>query len=178
MLNNKRKFNLRKIVMKNKASIKKALYAGSFDPFTNGHLDIVKRSLKVFDELHIVVAISPTKNPLFSDDDRVDVLKAIFKDYDNIFVHSWDGLTVDFATKHEVTHMVRGLRPTGDFEGEFQMASMNNTLASKVESVFFMTGEEHFFISSSLVREVFGHGGDISKFVPKEVLSFLNGKKK
>ncbi len=164
--------------MENKVSIRRALYAGSFDPFTNGHLDIVKRSLKVFDELYIVVAISPTKNPLFSDDDRLSLLKEIFKDYDNISVYSWSGLTVDFAIKHEVTHMVRGLRPTGDFEGEFQMASMNNTLASKVESVFFMTGEEHFFISSSLVREVFGHGGDISKFVPKEVLSFLNGKKK
>ena len=163
--------------MENKHTAKRALYAGSFDPFTNGHLDIVKRSLKVFEELYIVVAISPTKNPLFSDNDRLDVLRSIFKDDKNVFVHSWSGLTVDFATKHNVTHMVRGLRPTGDFEGEFQMASMNSTLSPKVESVFFMTGEEHFFISSSLVREVFGHGGDISKFVPKEVLSFLENKK-
>ena len=163
--------------MESKISIKRALYAGSFDPFTNGHLDIVKRSLKVFDELYLVVAISPSKNPLFSNDDRVKILEKIFKDYDNVHIYCWSGLTVDFAKKHNVTHMVRGLRPTGDFEGEFQMASMNNTLSPKVESVFFMTGEEHFFISSSLVREVFGHNGDISKFVPKEVLSFLDNKK-
>ena len=160
--------------MTDERNIKKALYAGSFDPFTNGHLDIVERSLKVFDELHLVVASSPSKNPMFSDKERTDILEEIFGNNNSIFVHNWGGLTVEFAEKNDIGHMVRGLRPTGDFEGEFQMASMNNTLSPKIESVFFMTGEEHFFVSSSLVKEVFGHGGDISNFVPPIVLKYLN----
>ena len=153
--------------------MRRALYAGSFDPFTCGHLDIVERSLKVFDELYLVVATSSSKNPMFSNKERVSILEEIFRKDERIFIRDWNGLTVDFAKDNNIGHMVRGLRPTGDFEGEFQMASMNNYLAPKIESVFFMTGEEHFFVSSSLVKEVFGHGGDISNFVPSEVLKHL-----
>lgn len=159
--------------MSDEKHTRKALYAGSFDPFTCGHLDIVERSLKVFDELYLVVATSGSKNPMFSNEERVNILKEIFRKDQRIFIHDWKGLTVDFAKENKIGHMVRGLRPTGDFEGEFQMASMNNYLAPKIESVFFMTGEEHFFVSSSLVKEVFGHGGDISNFVPPEVLKHL-----
>ena len=148
---------------------KTALYAGSFDPFTNGHLDIVKRALGIFDKLYIVIAVSPSKKPFLEKDERKDLLSELFKDEPKIQVVTWDGLLVDFAKKRGVHSIVRGLRPTGDFEIEFQMASMNRKLNPECETVFFATGEKLYYISSSLVKEVFNHGGDISDFVPKIV---------
>lgn len=148
---------------------KTALYAGSFDPFTNGHLDIVKRALGIFDKLYIVIAVSPSKKPFLEKDERKDLLSELFKDEPKIQVVTWDGLLVDFAKKRGVHSIVRGLRPTGDFEIEFQMASMNRKLNPDCETVFFATGEKLYYISSSLVKEVFNHGGDISDFVPKIV---------
>lgn len=146
---------------------KTALYAGSFDPFTNGHLDIVKRALSIFDKLYIVIAISPSKKPFIDKDKRKELLSELFKDEKKVVVDTWDGLIVDYAKKNKVNSIVRGLRPTGDFEMEFQMASMNRKLNPDCETVFFATGEKLYYISSSLVKEVFTHGGDISEFVPK-----------
>jgi pantetheine-phosphate adenylyltransferase len=159
------------------AKSKKALYAGSFDPFTNGHADILERSLKVFDEVIILVAFSPNKTPFISVEDRVKLIQEIYKGNPQVKVDSWSGLTVDYAKEKGIHFMVRGLRPSGDFEGEFQMATMNHHLNSEVESVFFMTGKENFFVSSSLIKEISGHGADISDFVPKEVLEYLKSKK-
>jgi len=147
-------------------SHKKALYAGTFDPFTSGHYDIVVRALEIFDEVTIVLAKSPLKSPLFSLDDREQMINELFSDNPNVQVQHWGGLIVDFAKKHGVGTIVRGLRPTGDFEIEFQMASMNKNLYSGIETIFLMTGSKYYFISSSLVKEVYQHGGDISKFVP------------
>lgn len=158
-------------------SEKTALYAGSFDPFTNGHLDIVKRALKIFDELTIVVAISPSKKPFLEKEIRVSLLEEIFKDEPRVKIDSWDGLLVDYAKNNNINSVVRGLRPTGDFEIEFQMASMNRKLVKDIETVFLMTGENLYYISSSLVKEVFSHGGDVKDFVPKEIHEELKKKR-
>jgi pantetheine-phosphate adenylyltransferase len=156
---------------------KTALYAGSFDPFTNGHLDIVKRALSIFDKLVIVIAVSPTKKAFIDKDKKKELIEKIFETEARVKVDSWDGLLVDYAKDHNITSIVRGLRPTGDFEFEFQMASMNRKLNSNLETVFFATGENLYYISSSLVKEVFNHGGDISKFVPSVINDELNKRK-
>lgn len=157
-------------------SKKTALYAGSFDPFTNGHLDIVNRALKIFDELTILIAVSPSKKPFIEKEVRVDLLNEIFKDEPRVKIDSWDGLLVDYAKNNNIHSVVRGLRPTGDFEIEFQMASMNRKLVKDIETVFLMTGENLYYISSSLVKEVFSHGGDVENFVPPEVYAQLKKK--
>ncbi len=156
--------------------LKKALYAGTFDPFTNGHLDIVNRSLKVFDEITIVIAVPPNKSPLFSKDQRVEMLNELFKENSNVKIDTWDGLIVDYAKKNKIPSIVRGLRPTGDFEIEFQMASMNQSLHAGIETFFLMTSGEHYFVSSTLIREILKHSGDISPFVPKEIFNHINKK--
>ena len=156
---------------------KTALYAGSFDPFTKGHLDIVKRALSIFDEVNIVIAVSPAKSSLISREDRKALIEKIFESEDRVKVDVWDELIVDYAKKNNIKSIVRGLRPTGDFEMEFQMASMNRKLNSDTDTVFLMTGENLYYISSSLVKEVFRHGGDISTFVPAEINEFLKSKR-
>jgi len=143
-----------------------ALYAGTFDPFTNGHLDIVRRAVNLFDELTILVAVSPTKKPILSTERRMALLREILKDEPKVRVAQWDGLVVEYARRNGMGHIVRGLRPTGDFEVEFQMASMNRKINPQLDTVFLMTSEKLFYISSSLVKEVWQHGGDISMFVP------------
>ncbi len=156
---------------------KTALYAGSFDPFTNGHLDIVKRALKMFDEIVVLVAVSPSKRNFLNKEERIKLLERLFADEPRVRVDSWDGLIVDYVSKNDISAIVRGLRPTGDFEIEFQMASMNRKLNSNAETVFFMTGENLYYISSSLVKEIFQHGGDIQNFVPSVVFDELKKKK-
>jgi pantetheine-phosphate adenylyltransferase len=156
---------------------KSALYAGSFDPFTNGHLDIVRRALSIFDELVIVIAVSPSKKSFIEKDKKKELIEKIFADEKRVRVDTWDGLLVDYAQINNITSIVRGLRPTGDFEFEFQMASMNRKLNNNLETVFFATGENLYYISSSLVKEVYTHGGDISKFVPPEIFDELNKRK-
>jgi pantetheine-phosphate adenylyltransferase len=158
-------------------SLKKALYAGSFDPFTNGHLDIVNRALKIFDELTIVIAISPSKKSFFDQETKIKLLKKIFRNEPRVKIDFWGGLLVDYAKKNQIKSVVRGLRPTGDFEIEFQMASMNRKLVSEIETIFLMTGENLYYISSSLVKEVYGHGGDIKEFVPLEIYEELMARK-
>ena len=152
---------------------KHAIYAGTFDPFTCGHEDIVNRAVNIFDEVTIVVAKSPEKKPLFSKEDRITMLTEVFKDNKQVRVDSWDGLIVDYAKNNNIGSIVRGLRPTGDFEIEFQMASMNKNLYSQLETVFLMTGSKFYFVSSSLVKEIFAHNGDISPYVPKIILERL-----
>jgi pantetheine-phosphate adenylyltransferase len=153
--------------------MKKAVYAGTFDPFTNGHLDIVQRALKVFDEIIILIAVSPNKKPLMSTETRLEVLKNLFKDELRVKVESWSGLTVEYARKNQIGSIIRGLRPTGDFEVEFQMASMNRRINPDCDTVFFTTSEKLYYISSTLVKEVFYHNGDITGFVPKVVYEEL-----
>ena len=153
--------------------MRKAVYAGTFDPFTNGHLDIVQRALKIFDEVTILVAVSPSKKPFLGQDKRVELLQSLFKDEKKVKVDSWDGLIVEYARKNKISSIVRGLRPTGDFEIEFQMASMNRKINQECDTVFLMTSEKLYYISSSLVKEVFNHGGDVSPFVPPIILDEL-----
>ncbi|PIP90000.1 MAG: pantetheine-phosphate adenylyltransferase [Bdellovibrionales bacterium CG12_big_fil_rev_8_21_14_0_65_38_15] len=155
---------------------RKAIYAGTFDPFTNGHANILKRALDLFDEVVVLIAVSPTKKPLFSMDERLAMISELYKSEKKITVDSWDGLIVDYAKKHSIGNIVRGLRPTGDFEIEFQMASMNQKLYPEIETVFLMTGPEHYYVSSSLVKEIHNYGRDISQFVPKEILKHLPKK--
>lgn len=157
---------------------KRALYAGTFDPFTNGHLDIVQRALKIFDELVILVAVSPTKHPFMSTDMRVSVLRQLFGHEPKVRVDSWSGLVVEYARQNKIGSIVRGLRPTGDFEIEFQMASMNRKINPECDTVFLMTSEKLYYISSSLVKEVYTHDGDISSFVPPLVHEELKKLKK
>ncbi len=157
---------------------KRALYAGTFDPFTNGHLDIVQRALKLFDELIVVVAVSPTKTPFMSTATRVKVLKKLFAHEPKIKVESWSGLIVEYARQNKINSIIRGLRPTGDFEIEFQMASMNRKINPDCDTVFLMTSEKLYYISSSLVKEVFIHDGDITSFVPPLVQEELKKIKK
>lgn len=146
--------------------LKRALYAGTFDPFTNGHLDIVERAIKIFDEVVILVAVSPTKKPFMSTEARVGVLKQLFSHEPKVSVDSWSGLIVEYARQKDIGSIVRGLRPTGDFEIEFQMASMNRKINAICDTVFLMTSEKLYYISSSLVKEVYNHDGDITPFVP------------
>ena len=158
-------------------SHKKALYAGSFDPFTAGHYDIVQRALNIVDELTIVLAKSPVKKPMFSVEDREQMLKELFADNAQVKVERWGGLIVDFAREQGIGTIVRGLRPTGDFEIEFQMAAMNKKLYSDIETMFLMTGSKYYFISSSLVKEIYEHDGDISEFVPPLIFEKLQNKR-
>lgn len=159
-------------------SKKRALYAGTFDPFTNGHHDIVTRALGVFDEITILIAVSPSKSPVFNKDERIQMLNELFQDEPRVVVDSWDGLVVDYAAEKKIGNLIRGLRPTGDFDSEFQMASMNSQLNSKVETYFLMTTGKHYFISSTLVREIYSHGKDVTPFVPSIVGDYLKKKSK
>lgn len=153
--------------------IKKAVYAGTFDPFTNGHDDILRRSLSLFEEVTVLVAVSPSKKPLFSAEERVAMLKDHFKNEPQVKVDSWAGLLVDYAKNNNIGVLIRGLRPTGDFEFEFQMASMNNKLYPELETVFLVTEGQNYYISSSLVKEIYNHGRDVSEFVPEAILDRL-----
>ncbi len=156
---------------------KSAVYAGSFDPFTNGHMDIVKRALSIFDEVVILLAVSPSKKSHWDVDKKKEVLEKVFEGDNRVVIDTWAGLLVDYAKEKKIDSIVRGLRPTGDFEFEFQMASMNRKLCPEIETIFLMTGENHYYVSSSLVKEVFNHGGDIKDFVPKAVYDELIKKR-
>lgn len=157
--------------------MKKAIYPGTFDPFTRGHEDILQRALKVFDEITVLVAVSPSKKALFSQKERVQMIEKCFGGDKRIKVDAWDGLVVEYAKKHDIKAIVRGLRPTGDFEMEFQMASMNSHLNNDIDTFWLPTGGKHYFVSSTLVKELYKHGRDISEFIPGTVLEYLKKKK-
>ncbi len=153
-----------------------ALYPGSFDPVTNGHEDIVRRSLKFVDRLVVAVARNGSKTPLFSVDERVRLLEVVFAGEPKISVCSFEGLLADFARAEGADLVVRGLRAVSDFEFEFQMALMNRQLSPELETVFLMPDQHLTYLSSSIVREIAGFGGDVSAFVHPEVLKALVAK--
>jgi pantetheine-phosphate adenylyltransferase len=155
-----------------------AIYPGSFDPLTNGHLAIIQRGLKVFDRLVVAVANNPEKRPLFSATERTELIQAAVGDDPRIEVDSFDALLVDYARRKGVNTVLRGLRAVSDFEYEFQIANMNRHLHPDLETVFVMTGEDYFFVSARIVREVATFGGDVSAFVPANVLEALRRKLK
>ncbi|WP_260260104.1 pantetheine-phosphate adenylyltransferase [Vibrio intestinalis] len=152
------------------------LYPGTFDPVTNGHLDIIHRAAKMFDNLTVAVAANPSKNTMFSLDERVEILRDTLADLPNVKVEGFSGLLVDFAKQQQANLLVRGLRTTMDFEYEFGLTSMYRKLLPDLESVFLTPGEEFAFLSSTIVREVAIHGGDISQFVPQAVAERIHNK--
>ena len=154
-----------------------AVYPGSFDPITNGHVDIVSRATTVFDRVIIGVLANPRKSPLLPVEERIRIIGAVLAEtgaaVDRIEVTAFDGLTVDFCRTHGATAIVRGLRAISDFESEMQLAHNNRVLAPEVDTVFFMTAVEHGYVSSSLVKEIASFGGDVSGMVPGTVARAL-----
>lgn len=156
-----------------RAEYTKAIYPGTFDPLTNGHLDIITRSVRMFDQLIIAIARSPSKNPLFTLEERVELTRAATAHLPRIEVVGFSELMVHFAQKQGANVLIRGLRAISDFEYELQLASMNRHLMADLESIFLMPSEKWSFVSSSLVKEVARHGGDISSFLPPVVCQAL-----
>jgi pantetheine-phosphate adenylyltransferase len=153
-----------------------AVYPGSFDPVTNGHCDVVRRGLKIFDKVIIAVAINGTKDPLFTIQERLEMLKESFEETPEIEVDSFDGLLVDYVVERRADAILRGLRAVSDFEHEFQMALMNRKLNRNIETVFLMTGLRWIFISSSIIKEAARFGGDTRGMVPDIVSKRLKEK--
>ncbi len=149
------------------------IYPGSFDPLTNGHLSLIHRALGMFDRLIVAVAHNPKKQPLFSVEERMALIREAIDNDPRVEVDSFEGLLVNYARRRKVKLLLRGLRAVSDFEYEFQMANMNRTLDSEIETVFVMTGEDYFYVSSQIVREVAALGGDVSNLVPPNVLAKL-----
>lgn len=149
--------------------MRQAIYPGSFDPLTNGHLNIVERGLQVFDRLVVAIATNPSKSAMYSVEDRRAMLEEATGHDDRVEIDSFEGLLVDYCAKREINIVLRGLRAVSDFEYELQMANMNRKLYSAIETVFMMSSEEHFYVSSRFVREVIRYGGDVSELVPESV---------
>ena len=147
----------------------KAIYPGSFDPVTNGHVDIIDRASKVFDHLIVAVLENPRKTPLFSIEERVKMLNNIIGDYPNVEVDYYKGLLIEYTRKRGAKIIIKGLRAISDFEFEFQMALVNRKLDCDIETLFMMTNNKYSYISSSIVKEVASYGGDIKDLVPAEV---------
>jgi pantetheine-phosphate adenylyltransferase len=142
-----------------------AMYPGTFDPITNGHQDLVRRAAGIFDRVIVAIASNPNKAPLFSLEQRVDLARKVLADLPNVEVMGYSGLTVEFARKHDLSVVVRGLRAVSDFEFEFQLANMSRHLAREIETVFLTPQEQFTFISSSLIREIAVLGGETKEFV-------------
>lgn len=156
--------------------MKRAVYPGSFDPITFGHLDIIERSAKMVDELVIAVLRNSAKNSLFSLEERVNMIRELTKDLPNVRVESFDGLLVDYMSQIEADIIIRGLRAVTDFEYELQIAQMNHVLKDNVETIFLITNLKYSYLSSSLVKEIASYGGDISKFVPAQLMDRIYEK--
>lgn len=156
--------------------MKHAIYPGSFDPVTFGHIDIIKRASKMFDRITVGVLINQGKTPLFSIEERVNILKEVTKDLPNVTVDCFDGLLVEYAKKEQANVIIRGLRAVTDFEYELQIAQTNRKLCDEVDTVFLITSLEYAYLSSSTVKEVASYGGDISKFVPEDVAKLVYQK--
>ena len=153
-----------------------AVYPGSFDPLTNGHVDIISRGARLFDRIIVAILVNAEKSPLFTMDERVDITRSVFKTHSNVEVDTFDGLLVDYVARREAQVIVRGLRAVSDFEFEFQMALMNRRLNSKIETVFMMPAEQYTYISSRLIKEVFALGGRVHGLVPELVETRLQRK--
>ena len=154
----------------------RALYPGTFDPPTNGHVDLVHRGAKLFDHLTVAILVNPVKNPLFTVDERVEMLIEATAGIGNVSVATFDGMMVDFAREHGASAVLRGIRAISDYEHEFQMALMNRRLAPEVETVFLQPAGRYSFVSSRMVKEVFSFGGDVSGLVPPNVLKRLRAR--
>ena len=150
-----------------------AIYPGSFDPLTNGHLDLIERGAKIFDELIVAILRNPEKQALFSVEERREMIETMTKRYSNVRVDTFDGLMVDYATRVGATAVLRGIRAISDYEYELQMALMNRRLAPELETVFMMPAEKFSYVSSRLVKEIFRLGGSVEGLVPELVLDKL-----
>jgi len=153
-----------------------AVYPGTFDPVTSGHIDLVERSLRIFDEVIIAIAANPKKSPLFSLEERIAMFLQVTGKYRNITIEGFDGLLVDYVKKKKAVAIIRGLRAVSDFEYEMQMALMNRRLDNAIETVFMMPSEEYSFITSTIVKEAASYGGDVSSLVPLAVVEKLKQK--
>ena len=154
----------------------KAVYPGSFDPITNGHMDIINRAAKVVDELIIGVSTNSAKNHMFSLDERIEIIKEATKDIKNVTVIKFEGLTVECAKKLGASVIIRGLRAVTDFENEMQLAQTNHHIDPEIDTMFFVTSLEYAFLSSTIVKELAMYGSDISKLVPEIVVKRISGK--
>ena len=161
---------------KNKLDKKIAVVPGSFDPITNGHIDIIKRAAEVFDVVYVSVLNNSSKNPLFSIDERIQLIEEVMQDTPNIHVESSTGLLIDYAKSKNAKVIVRGLRAVSDFEYEMQITSMNRVLDENIETVFIMTKNQYSFLSSSIVKEVAKYNGNIRELVPEAIEKALKAK--
>ena len=150
-----------------------AVYPGSFDPCTNGHLDIIDRSAQLFDKVIVAVLTNSSKTPVFTVSERIELLKTATADYSNVEVCSFSGLLVDFLRKIDVKVVIKGIRAVSDFEYEFQMALTNKALYPELETLFMHSSQEHMFLSSSVVREVAKYGGSLTGLVPEELIPIV-----
>lgn len=156
--------------------MRRVLYPGTFDPVTNGHIDIIQRASELFDEVVVTVAVNPSKTPLFSVDERLSLLKVSLKDFSNVSIDSFNGLIVNHAHEVGAIGIIRGLRALSDFEYEFQMALMNRKLANDISTVFLMPNEKYTYLNSSIVRNLASLNSDVSDFVPAAVQDALAKK--
>ena len=156
--------------------MRRAVYPGTFDPVTYGHLDVIKRGSKIFDELIVAVGHNPLKDPLFTINERMDMISKNTKNISNIKVDSFEGMLTDYMKEMQTNVILRGIRTVSDFEYEFQRALTNRVLKTDIETVFVMTSQEYSFLNSSLIKEAVSLGGDISKFVPSDVEKLLQQK--
>ncbi len=156
--------------------MKKAIYPGSFDPITNGHLDIIERSSKIFDKLVVAIANNSEKKTLFDPNEREDIINLSINHLDNVEVKIFNGLLIDFAKQEKLNIIVRGLRVLSDFEYEFKMALMNRNLDDEITTLFMMAHEKYTHISSSLIKEVLSHGGNIDDYIPNSVIEKIKIK--
>lgn len=150
-----------------------AIYPGSFDPITIGHMDMIRRAAKMFDRVVVCIVVNPAKHPSFTVEERLDQVKRVTASIPNVTVDTWTGLLVDYAAKYENPIVMRGLRALSDFEYEFMMSLTNKKLYPKMETMFLASDERYMYLSSSTVREIASYGGDISAFVPAEILDEL-----
>jgi len=153
-----------------------AVYPGSFDPLTNGHVDIIERGARLFDRIIVAIAVNAEKAPMFSMAERVDIAKTVFRNHPNVEVDTFEGLLVNYVERRKANVIVRGLRAVSDFEYEFQMALMNRELAASIETVFMMPAVQYSYISSRLIKEVFALGGKVHGLVPELVEKRLREK--
>lgn len=153
------------------------IYPGTFDPVTNGHIDVIKRACKVFDKVIVAVALNENKTPYFCYEKRIQLAKIATKNFKNVIVTGFDNLLVDFAKSHGINIVIRGLRAVSDFEYELQIGYANASLWSEFETIYFMPSLKNAFISSSIVRSVLKLGGDITNLVPKDILESIKGDK-
>ncbi len=155
---------------------KTAIYPGSFDPITNGHLDLIQRGLKIFDEIIVAIAVNPVKQPLFTIEERVQLIREVLEDHPRVRIDHFTGLLVDYVRRQNTNVILRGLRAVSDFDYEFQLALMNRRLAPEIETVFLMTSLKWVFLSSSILKEAVSLGGVIEDIVPPVVFKHLREK--